>query len=66
MSQNDPKATSLNDVTHKKSAPPTNNFFRVQSRRLADPFVVWAIEQLSSAIGRGSRALVRQPKTAVF
>jgi len=27
---------------------------------------VWAIEQLSSTIGGGARALVRQPKTAVF
>jgi len=35
----------------------------VQSGRLADPLV---IEQLSSAIGGGARALVKQPKTAVF
>ena len=27
---------------------------------------VWALEQLSSAIGGGARVLVRQPKTAVF
>jgi len=27
---------------------------------------VWAIEQLSSAIGGGTRALVKQPKTAGF
>ena len=27
---------------------------------------IWALEQLSSAIGGGARALVRQPKTAVF
>jgi len=27
---------------------------------------VWALEQLSSAIRGGARALVRQPKTAVF
>ena len=27
---------------------------------------IWALEQLSSAIGEGARALVRQPKTAVF
>jgi len=27
MSQNDPKTTSLNDVTHKKSATPNQKIF---------------------------------------
>ena len=53
------------DVTHKKTAPPRQKiFFRVQSTRLADPF-----ESLNSSlaqIGGGARALVRQPKIAVF
>ena len=46
--------------SQKICAPNLKNFFRVQSTRLADPF------ELFSAIGRGARALVRQPKTAVF
>ena len=64
MSQNDPKATSLMTSLTNNLHPPTKIFFRVQSTRLADPF-----EPLNSSpaqIGRGARALVRQPKTAVF
>jgi len=65
MSQNDPKTTSLMTSVKKNPQPPNQkNFFRVQSTRLADPF-----ELLNSSlveIGRGARALVRQPKTAVF
>jgi len=39
MSQNDPKTTSRNDVSQKKSTLRNQqNFFRVQSTRLADPF----------------------------
>jgi len=63
MSQNDPKTTSLMMSSQKIRTPQPKNFFRVQSARLADPF-----EPLnsSSASGEGARALVRQPKTAVF
>ena len=46
----------------KVCTPQPKNVFRVQSTRLA----VWALEQLSSAIGEEARALVRQPKIAVF
>jgi len=47
----------------KKLHPPRQNFFQVLSTRLADPF-----EPLnsSSAISGEARALVRQPKIAVF
>jgi len=48
----------------KKPHPQAKIFFRVQSTRLADPF-----EPLNSSLaqmGGGARALVRQPKTAVF
>jgi len=38
-------------------------FFQVESTRLADLF---ELLNSSSTIGRGTRVLVRQPKTAVF
>ena len=52
-----------NYFTYDVSQPPNQQFFWVQSTRLADLF-----EPLnsSSAIGREARALVRQPKTAFF
>jgi len=34
--------------------------------RVQTGWSVWALEQLSSAIGGGVMTLVRQPKTAVF
>jgi len=61
MSQNGPKPTSLMTSLTKNPQPPTKNFFRVQTRRLADLF-----EQLSSTIGEGAMTLVRQLKTAGF
>ena len=48
----------------KKSAPPTLKFF--SSAIYQTGRSVRALEQLSSAIGRGARAFIRQPKTAVF
>jgi len=56
------KLLHLKRHSQKICIPQPKNFFQVQSRRLA----VWAIEQLSSAIGRGAMVLVRQLKTAVF
>jgi len=64
MSQNDPETTSLMTSVTKNPHPPTKNFFRVQSTSLR--LSVWALEQLSSAIGGGAMVLLRQPKTAVF
>jgi len=64
MTQNDPKTTSLMTSVTKNLHPRPKIFFRVQSTRLTDPFE--ALEELLSAIGGGARALVRQPKTAVF
>ena len=51
--------------SQKIRTPQPKNFFHVQSTRLAGRSV-WALEQLSSAIDGGARALVRQPKTAVL
>jgi len=61
MSQNDLKTTSLMTSVTKNPL-----FFQVQSTRVANPFEPLNSSQLSSTIGRGARALVRQPKTAVF
>ena len=55
MSQNDPKTTSLMMSPTKKFAIPNQRFF--SSARF---------EQLSSAIGGGAMALVRQLKNAGF
>jgi len=64
MNQNDPKTTSLMTSVTKNLHPPTNKtFFECN---LLDWLIIWALEQLSSATGGGARALVRQPKTAVF
>ena len=52
------------DITHKKTAPPKQKFFF--ECYLLDWPTVWAAEQLSSVMGGGATALVRQPKTAVF
>jgi len=60
MSQNDPKTTSLmTSVTNNPHPriPPFSSAFYETGRS------IWALEQLSSAIGRGARALVRQLKT---
>jgi len=64
MSQNDPKTTLFMTSLTKKSTPPTSNLFS-SAIYLTGPSV-WALEQLSSAIGGGAMALVRQPKTSVF
>jgi len=48
----------------KNPQPPTKNFF-FECRR-EDSWCIWALEQLSSAIGGGAMVLVRQPKTAGF
>jgi len=55
-----PKLLHLWRHSQKIHKPQPKNFFRLQSTRLADLF------ELSSAIGGGAKALVRQPKTAVF
>jgi len=53
MSQNGPKTSSLmTSVT--KSAIPNQNFFRVQTRRLADPF-----EPLNSSPAQSTEELWR-------
>jgi len=44
--------------------PQPKIFFRVQSTRLADPFE--PLNSFLAQLGEGPRALVRQPKTAVF
>ena len=49
---------------NKKFAPPTKKIFF--ECRLEDWPTVWALEQLSSAIGGGAMVLVRQPKTTGF
>ena len=48
------KKSSTYDVTHKKTAPPSKNFFRVQSTRLADPF-----EPLNSSLAQWAEELGR-------
>ena len=52
MSQNDPKTTSLMTSVTKNPQPPTKKFFRVQSRRLADPF-----EPLNSSLAQSADEL---------
>jgi len=47
MSQNDAKTTSLMMSLTKNPHPQPQNFFRVQSRRLADPF-----EPLNSSLAQ--------------
>jgi len=47
----------------QKTAPPTKKYFLC---RLESWPIHWAIEQLSSAISRGTMALIKQPKTAGF
>jgi len=64
MSQNDPKTTSLMTSVTKNPHPPTKKFF--SNAIYYTGWSVWALEQLSRAISAGARALVRQPKTAVF
>jgi len=64
MSQNDPKTTSLMTSLTKNLHSPSKKFF--SSAIYWTGRSVWAIEQLSSAISGGARALVRQLKTAVF
>jgi len=48
MSQNGPKTTSFIKSLTKNLQPPTKQWF------------VWALEQLSSPIGRGARALAKK------
>jgi len=64
MSQNDPKTTALMMSVTKNLHPPNKKFF--SSAIYLTGRSVQGLEQLSSAIGRGARALVRQLKTAVF
>jgi len=45
---------STYDVTHKKNAPPKQNFFLVQSARLADLF-----EPLNSSLAQSAEELGR-------
>jgi len=54
MSQNDTKTTSLITSLTKNPLPQTKFFFRVQSRRLADPF-----EPLSSSLAQTVEELGR-------
>jgi len=49
MSQNGPKTTSLMTSLTKKSQTQPKNFFRVQTRRLADPFKPLNISLAQSA-----------------
>ena len=64
MSQNHPKTTSLMTSLTKKPQPPIKKIF--SSADCKTGWSVWALEQLSNAIGRGAMALVRQQTTAVF
>jgi len=56
MSQNDPNTTSLimTSVTKNPQPPTKKFFFRVQSRRLADPFepLNSSLAQLAEDLGR--------------
>jgi len=54
MSQNDPKTTLLITSPPKNPQPPTPQFFRVQSTRLADPF-----ELLNSSLAQSAEELGR-------
>jgi len=56
MSQNDPKTTSLMTSLKKNPHPQPKNFF--SSAIFLTGWSVWALEQLSSAIGGGARTLV--------
>jgi len=49
------------DVTHKKSTTPNQKIFSSADEKTG--WSIWAIEQLSSVIGRGTGVLVRQLKT---
>jgi len=64
MSQNDPKTTSLMTSLTKNPNPQPKKFF--SSPIYWTGRSVSATEQLSSTIGEGARALVRQLKTADF
>jgi len=52
MSQNDPKPTSLMTSLTKTPQTPTKKFFRVQTRRLANPF-----EPLHSSLTQSTEEL---------
>jgi len=54
MSQNDPKTTLLMTPVTKNPQPPSKNFFRVKSTRLADPF-----EPLNSSLAQSAEELGR-------
>jgi len=56
MSQTDSKTTSLMTSVTKNPHPPTKKFFL--SVIYTTGRSVWALEQFSSAIGGGARALV--------
>jgi len=53
MSQNDPKTTSLMTSVTKNPQPPTKNFFSSAIYKTGRS--ISALEQLSSAIGKGAR-----------
>jgi len=54
MSQNDPKLLHLSCQSQKSATPNQNNFFQVQSTRLANPF-----EPLNSSIAQSAKELER-------
>jgi len=64
MGQYDPKITSLMTALTKNLQHPSKKIFLSADEKTG--WSVWALEQLSSAIGRGAMELVRQLKTAGF
>jgi len=54
MSQNDTRTTSLMVSLTKNPHPPSKKFFRVQTRRLANPF-----EPLNSSLAQSAEELGR-------
>jgi len=63
MSQMAQKLLHLWRHSQKNATPHTKNFFEC---RQEDCRSVWALEQLSSAIGGGARALLRQPEMIII
>jgi len=64
MSQNGPKTASFMMLLTKNPQIPTKNSFSSADQKTGRS--VWALEQLSSTIGGGAVALVRQLTTAGF
>jgi len=61
MSQNGPKTTLLMTSLTKNPQTPTKKLFSSTDYKTGRS--VWALEQLSSAIGRGAMALLRKLTT---